>query len=143
MAFGKRREVLRTILQGSTCVRPGSVYDATSVRIAEDLGFEVGMFGGSVASLAVLGDPDIALITLTELCEQMRRVPRGAGIGRCRGRWPDDRGYVAAAGLRAGEDATDFARGGRRQDEGCARWPQRSLAGHHRPHRRRIDHRSR
>ena len=38
----------------------GSVYDAISIRIAEDLGFEVGMFGGSVASLAVLGDPDIA-----------------------------------------------------------------------------------
>ena len=33
---------------------------------------------GSVASLAVLGDPDIALITLTELCEQMRRMSRAA-----------------------------------------------------------------
>ena len=80
MAFGKRREALRAILKGSTCVRPGSVYDATSIRIAEDLGFEVGMFGGSVASLAVLGDPDITLITLTELCEQMRRMSRAAGL---------------------------------------------------------------
>src|SRR5438876_4618513 len=78
VAFNKRREVLRAILNGSTCVRPGSVYDATSIRIAEDIGFEVGMFGGSVASLAVLGDPDIALITLTELCEQMRRMSRAA-----------------------------------------------------------------
>jgi carboxyvinyl-carboxyphosphonate phosphorylmutase len=80
MAFRKRREVLRSILKSSTCVRPGSVYDATSIRIAEDLGFEVGMFGGSVASLAVLGDPDIALITLTELCEQMRRMSRAASL---------------------------------------------------------------
>ena len=78
MAFRKRREALRSILAGSTCIRPGSVYDATSIRIAEDLGFELGMFGGSVASLAVLGDPDIALITLTELCEQMRRMSRAA-----------------------------------------------------------------
>jgi len=78
MAFRARREKLRSILNGSTCVRPGSVYDATSIRIAEDLGFELGMFGGSVASLAVLGDPDIALITLTELCEQMRRMSRAA-----------------------------------------------------------------
>ena len=38
------------------------------------------MFGGSVASLAVLGDPDIALITLTELCEQMRRMSRAATL---------------------------------------------------------------
>jgi len=80
MAFRKRREALRSILNGSTCIRPGSVYDATSIRIAEDLGFELGMFGGSVASLAVLGDPDIALITLTELCEQMRRMSRAAQL---------------------------------------------------------------
>ena len=80
MAFRKRRETLRSILKGSSCVRPGSVYDAISIRIAEDLGFEVGMFGGSVASLAVLGDPDIALITLTELAEQMWRMSRAAAL---------------------------------------------------------------
>jgi carboxyvinyl-carboxyphosphonate phosphorylmutase len=80
MAFRQRRQALRSILNGSGCIRPGSVYDATSIRIAEDLGFEVGMFGGSVASLAVLGDPDIALITLTELCEQVRRMSRAAAL---------------------------------------------------------------
>src|SRR6201992_4198308 len=80
MAFRKRRDALRSILSGSSCVHPGSVYDATSIRIAEDLGFSVGMFGGSVASLAVLGDPDIALITLTELAEQMRRMSRAAAL---------------------------------------------------------------
>src|ERR1700742_2529533 len=80
MAFRKRREALRSILSGYSCIRPGSVYDATSVRIAQDLGFELGMFGGSVASLVVLGDPDITLITLTELCEQMRRMSRAAEL---------------------------------------------------------------
>ena len=80
MTFQKRRETLRAILSGSACIRPGSVYDAISIRIAEDLGFELGMFGGSVASLAVLGDPDIALITLTELAEQMRRMSRASSL---------------------------------------------------------------
>jgi carboxyvinyl-carboxyphosphonate phosphorylmutase len=80
MAFRTRRENLRAILSGSACIRPGSVYDAISIRIAEDLGFEVGMFGGSVASLAVLGEPDITLITLTELAEQMRRMSRAAAL---------------------------------------------------------------
>jgi oxaloacetate decarboxylase len=80
MAFRPRREKLRSILSGSACIRPGSVYDAISIRIAEDLGFELGMFGGSVASLAVLGDPDVALITLTELAEQMRRMSRAAAL---------------------------------------------------------------
>ncbi len=80
MTFRKRRDAMRSILSGSSCLRPGSVYDAISIRIAEDLGFELGMFGGSVASLAVLGDPDIALITLTELAEQMRRMSRAASL---------------------------------------------------------------
>src|SRR6201987_3957858 len=80
MTFRKRCEALRMILTGSICVRPGSVYDAVSIRIAEDLGFELGMFGGSVASLAVLGDPDMTLITLTELAEQMRRMSRAASL---------------------------------------------------------------
>jgi carboxyvinyl-carboxyphosphonate phosphorylmutase len=80
MTFRKRRDALRLILTGSRCVRPGSVYDAISIRIAEDLGFEVGMFGGSVASLAVLGDPDVTLMTLTELAEQMRRMSRAASL---------------------------------------------------------------
>src|ERR1700750_2870079 len=80
MAFRQRREALRSILSGTRCIRPGSVYDAISIRIGEDLGFELGMFGGSVASLAVLGDPDIALITLTELAEQVRRMSRAAAL---------------------------------------------------------------
>jgi oxaloacetate decarboxylase len=80
MTFRKRRDALRSILSGSGCIRPGSVYDAISIRIAENLGFEVGMFGGSVASLAVLADPDVALITLTELAEQMRRMSRAASL---------------------------------------------------------------
>ena len=80
MPFRKRREALRAILAGARCIRPGSVYDPISARIAEDLGFELGMFGGSVASLAVLGDPDITLITLTELAEQMRRMSRAASL---------------------------------------------------------------
>ncbi|AMA58699.1 isocitrate lyase/PEP mutase family protein [Bradyrhizobium sp. CCGE-LA001] len=80
MAFRSRREKLRSILSGETCVHPGSVYDAISIRIAEDLGFPLGMFGGSVASLAVLGDPDVTLITLTELAEQMRRMSRASAL---------------------------------------------------------------
>ncbi|MHC2577918.1 carboxyvinyl-carboxyphosphonate phosphorylmutase [Bradyrhizobium diazoefficiens] len=80
MAFRSRREKLRSILSGPGCIHPGSVYDAISIRIAEDLGFPLGMFGGSVASLAVLGDPDITLITLTELAEQMRRMSRASAL---------------------------------------------------------------
>ena len=47
MHWTDRRTRFREVLNGTRCVHPGSVYDATSIRIAEDLGFEVGMFGGS------------------------------------------------------------------------------------------------
>jgi predicted PurR-regulated permease PerM len=45
-------------------VHPASVHDAVAARIAADLGFEMGMFAGSVASLAALGAPDPIVLTL-------------------------------------------------------------------------------
>jgi carboxyvinyl-carboxyphosphonate phosphorylmutase len=80
MTFGKQRETIQAILRGNKCIRPGSVYDPVSARIAEDLGFELGMLGGSTASLAVLGDPDIVVISLSELAETVRRITRAAKL---------------------------------------------------------------
>lgn len=70
----------REVLTGSDCVHPGSVHDAISARIAASLGFELGMFAGSVASLAVLGAPDIVVLTLTEFADQARRICRAAEL---------------------------------------------------------------
>lgn len=80
MTFGRQRETIQAILRGKKCVRPGSVYDPVSARIAEDLGFELGMLGGSTASLTVLGDPDIVIISLSELAETVRRITRAAKL---------------------------------------------------------------
>src|SRR5258706_15265977 len=75
-----RRERFRSVLSGSKCVYPGSVFDPMSARIAEELGFEVGMFAGSVASMTVLGAPDLILLTLTEFAEQAYRICRAAQL---------------------------------------------------------------
>jgi len=80
MHWVDRREKFRAVLAGDNCVHPGSVYDAMSARIAEDLGYEVGMFAGSVASMAILGAPDIVLITLTEFAEQVYRINRAGNL---------------------------------------------------------------
>ena len=80
MTFGKQRETIQAILRGNKCIRPGSVSDPVSARIAEDLGFELGMLGGSTASLTVLGDPDIVIISLSELAETVRRITRAAKL---------------------------------------------------------------
>ncbi len=80
MTTDDRRARFRAVLAGSQCIHPASVFDALSARIAEDLGYELGMFAGSVASLVVLGAPDIALITLGEFAEQARRICRAGSI---------------------------------------------------------------
>ena len=76
----EKREAFRAILSGRDVIRPGSVYDPISARIAEDVGFELGILGGSAASLTILGDPDLLLITLSELAEQVRRICRAGKI---------------------------------------------------------------
>jgi len=76
----QRREQFRAILAGDRCVHPASVFDPISARIAEDLGFEIGMFAGSVASLAVLGAPDLIVLTLTEFAGQAYRICRAGNL---------------------------------------------------------------
>jgi carboxyvinyl-carboxyphosphonate phosphorylmutase len=80
MHWTDRRERFRAVLNGNRCVHPGSVYDAISARIAEDLGFELGMFAGSVASLAVLGAPDLIVLTLSEFAQQAYRINRAGKL---------------------------------------------------------------
>ena len=80
MHWTDRRTRFREILNGNRCVHPGSVYDAISARIAEDLGFELGMFAGSVASLTVLGAPDLIVLTLSEFAQQAYRINRAGKL---------------------------------------------------------------
>jgi carboxyvinyl-carboxyphosphonate phosphorylmutase len=80
MDFTTRRARYRGILAGDKCVHPGSVFDPISARIAEDLGFEVGMFAGSIASFTVLGAPDIIVLTLTEFAQQIHRICRAGDL---------------------------------------------------------------
>ncbi|MDX5992387.1 isocitrate lyase/PEP mutase family protein [Ectopseudomonas alcaliphila] len=70
------RSAFRALLASDRCYHTASVFDPMSARIAADLDFEVGILGGSVASLQVLGAPDFALITLSEFVEQAARIGR-------------------------------------------------------------------
>ena len=49
-------------------------------RIAEHLGFEVGLIAGSTASLTILGAPDLVLLTASELVQQTQRICRATSI---------------------------------------------------------------
>jgi oxaloacetate decarboxylase len=80
MNWTDRRRRFRALLDGKRCVHPGSVYDPISARIAEDLGFEVGMFAGSIASMTVLGAPDLIVLTLSEFAGQAYRINRAGNL---------------------------------------------------------------
>ena len=80
MRWTNRRDKFRKLLSENSCVHPGSVYDPISARIAEDLGFESGMFAGSIASMTVLGAPDIVMLTLTEFADQTHRICRAGDL---------------------------------------------------------------
>jgi carboxyvinyl-carboxyphosphonate phosphorylmutase len=80
MDWAERRTRFRALIASNRCVHPGSVYDAISARIAEDLGFEVGIFSGSIGSMAVLGAPDIVVLTLSEFAAQANRVCRAGDL---------------------------------------------------------------
>ncbi len=75
-----RRARFRNVINGAACIHPASVHDPMSGRIAQDLGFEVGMFAGSTASLTVLGAPDNITLTLSEFAEQAHRIMRAADL---------------------------------------------------------------
>lgn len=76
----ERRRGFRRILTGDACVYPASVFDPLSARIAADIGFEATMLAGSVASMTVLGAPDLVVLTLTEFAEQCYRINRAGSL---------------------------------------------------------------
>src|SRR3546814_11856600 len=80
MGCTQRRESCRALCAGDRFVYPGSVFDPLSGRIAEEVGVEAGMFAGSVASLTVLGSPDLIVLTLSESAEQPYRINRAAEL---------------------------------------------------------------
>ena len=55
-----------------------SVHYPIAARMAVDLGFKYGMVGGSVASLSMLGTPDLMLLTSTELCDLVKRTSQSS-----------------------------------------------------------------
>jgi carboxyvinyl-carboxyphosphonate phosphorylmutase len=78
--FSERRRALRALLEADEITIPGSVFDASSARMAQAAGYKMGLLGGSVASAVVLGAPDIVLLTLSDFAEQVRRVARASDL---------------------------------------------------------------
>lgn len=80
MRWQERRERMRALLESERCIHPASVFDPLSARIAHSLGFEAGILAGSIASLAVLGAPDLILLTLSEFVDLAHRITRASDL---------------------------------------------------------------
>ena len=80
MKHTEQRQRLRAVLGGTKCLSPASVFDPLSARVAEAVGYEIGMLAGSVASNTTLAAPDMIVLTLTEFAEQIRRIMRVSGL---------------------------------------------------------------
>src|SRR3990172_4021966 len=80
MSHTEQRNRLRALLAGTKCLSPASVFDPLSARVAEIVGFEIGMLAGSVASNTTLAAPDIIVLTLTEFADQVRRIMRVSNL---------------------------------------------------------------
>ncbi len=74
------RRRFREYLEGDRIGYPISVFDPVSARIARHLDAELGILGGSIASATVLAAPDLIVLTLSELADQVRRITRAADI---------------------------------------------------------------
>jgi carboxyvinyl-carboxyphosphonate phosphorylmutase len=72
----EQRKRLRAILAGSKCLSPASVFDPLSARIAESVGYQLGLLAGSGVAATTLAAVDTIVYTLTEYADQVRRIMR-------------------------------------------------------------------
>jgi carboxyvinyl-carboxyphosphonate phosphorylmutase len=76
----EKRQRFRAVLAGPRCLSPATVFDALSARVAESVGYELGILSGSVCAATVLAAPDLAVHTLTEFADQVRRIMRYSNL---------------------------------------------------------------
>ena len=72
-------KILRDKLNGSAMVLAPFVYDALQARIAESVGFEAVYMTG-FGTAAARGFPDLGLLTMTEMVENVRAIARSVRL---------------------------------------------------------------
>src|SRR6187551_463072 len=73
-------ERLRTLLRRPGILLMPGCHDATSAKLIEEAGFELGFMSGFAVSAARLGLPDTGLISYAELVDQGQNICRAVSI---------------------------------------------------------------
>jgi 2-methylisocitrate lyase-like PEP mutase family enzyme len=80
MTATRKTASLRQLLADSPFIVAPAVHDVFSLRLVEQAGYASACISGAMLSYALLGIPDIGLLTLTECVEHCRRLTRAAAI---------------------------------------------------------------
>ena len=76
----KRSTVLKNRLKEPKAVIAPGVYDSLSARICEMIGFEALQHSGYGTAAAILGQPDVGLLTLSEMASQVKSIAMAVSI---------------------------------------------------------------
>lgn len=76
----RRTTRLRQLLREPGILMAAGAHDAFTARLIEQAGFSACYMTGSGTVAAVLGMPDVGLITMTEMVENARRIARATSI---------------------------------------------------------------
>lgn len=70
----RKTTILKRLLNDPKILIMPGVYDALSVKVAEQAGFEAAIMGGYSVSASVLGEPDIGYLTMTEMLYSLKKI---------------------------------------------------------------------
>ncbi len=76
----KPTQRLRQLLQDPGTIRSLGAHDVFTARLIEAAGLETVFVGGFGTSASLLGQPDVGLLTLTEMADAVRRMAQRVGI---------------------------------------------------------------
>ena len=71
-----RAQRVRDLLAAKEPLVMGGLYDGVSARLVERAGFPLAFMGGYAVAASLLGEPDIGLLSQTEMAEAARRLCR-------------------------------------------------------------------
>jgi 2-methylisocitrate lyase-like PEP mutase family enzyme len=78
MVNGPRR--LRELLAGGAPLLAPGVYDSLGARLVEEAGFDAVYMTGFGTAAALLGRPDVGLVTMSEMVDQAHRIARASAL---------------------------------------------------------------
>ena len=70
----KKSKILRNLLQSNKFLPVPSCFDALSAKLIEQVGFKLMFMSGFAASASRIGQPDLGVMTLTEVLDQLNNI---------------------------------------------------------------------